>query len=62
MIEELKVVEQAVLEEFRRLHDQGGVLGALGVSIKVKIREESLLYERRKRTGELPIVASLPAP
>ena len=51
------LVEQAVLEEFRRLHDRGGVLGALERQYqRSKIQEESLLYEHRKHTGELPII------
>ena len=58
VIEELtELVEQAVLEEFRRLHDRGGVLGALERQYqRSKIQEESLLYEHRKHTGELPII------
>ena len=58
VIEELTdLVEQAVLDEFRRLHDRGGVLGALERQYqRSKIQEESLLYEHRKHTGELPII------
>lgn len=52
-----ELVEDAVLEEFRRLHERGGVLGAMERQYqRSKIQEESLLYEHRKHTGELPIV------
>ena len=52
-----ELVEDAVLEEFRRLHERGGVLGAMERQYqRSKIQEESLLYEHRKYTGELPIV------
>ena len=52
-----EAVEQAVLEEFRRLSDRGGVLGAMErMYQRTKIQEESLLYESRKHSGELPIV------
>ena len=51
------LVEQAVLEEFRRLSDRGGVLGAMERQYqRSKIQEESLYYERLKHTGELPIM------
>jgi len=58
IIEELTdLVEEAVLAEFDRLTDRGGVLGAMErMYQRSKIQEESLLYERRKSTGELPIV------
>ncbi len=50
-------VEAAVLEEFERLNDRGGVLGAMETQYqRGRIQEESLLYERRKHSGELPIV------
>ncbi|MDE0959863.1 MAG: methylmalonyl-CoA mutase family protein [Planctomycetota bacterium] len=52
-----ELVEDAVLEEFRRLHERGGVLGAMERQYqRSKIQEESLLYEHRKHTGELPII------
>ena len=52
-----ELVEKAVLDEFRRLHDRGGVLGALERQYqRSKIQEESLLYEHRKHSGELPII------
>ena len=58
IIEELtELVEQAVLTEFRRISDRGGVLGAMErMYQRSKIQEESLLYETRKHTGELPII------
>ena len=58
IIEELTdLVEEAVLVEFDRLNDRGGVLGAMErMYQRSKIQEESLLYERKKSSGELPIV------
>ena len=46
-----------MLEEFERLSDRGGVLGAMErMYQRTKIQEESLYYERMKESGELPIV------
>ncbi|MBO6940848.1 MAG: methylmalonyl-CoA mutase family protein [Deltaproteobacteria bacterium] len=58
VIEELtELVEQAVLTEFRRISDRGGVLGAMErMYQRSKIQEESLHYESLKHTGELPII------
>ncbi len=58
IIEELTdLVEEAVLQEFERLSDRGGVLGAMErMYQRTKIQEESLYYERLKETGDLPIV------
>ncbi|MBR9976706.1 MAG: methylmalonyl-CoA mutase family protein [Bacteroidetes bacterium] len=58
IIEELTdLVEEAVLLEFRRISDRGGVLGAMETMYqRGKIQEESMLYEHRKHSGELPIV------
>ena len=58
IIEELTdLVEEAVLQEFERLSDRGGVLGAMErMYQRTKIQEESLYYERMKESGELPIV------
>lgn len=58
IIEELTdLVEAAVLAEFRRLSDRGGVLGAMErMYQRSKIQEESLHYETLKHTGALPIV------
>ena len=57
-IEELTdLVEAAVLAEFDRLTDRGGVLGAMErMYQRNKIQEESLYYESMKHNGELPIV------
>jgi methylmalonyl-CoA mutase len=50
-------VEHAVLEEFLRLSDRGGVLGAMETQYqRSRIQEQSLHYEHRKHSGELPIV------
>ncbi|MEZ4906683.1 MAG: methylmalonyl-CoA mutase family protein [Saprospiraceae bacterium] len=58
IIEELTdLVEEAVLAEFDRLSDRGGVLGAMETGYqRSKIQEESLYYETQKNTGELPII------
>src|SRR5438477_1579160 len=58
LIEELTdLVEEAVLAEFDRLTDRGGVLGAMErMYQRNKIQEESLYYENLKHTGELPII------
>lgn len=57
-IEELtNLVEEAVLAEFDRLTERGGVLGAMErMYQRNKIQEESLYYEHQKHTGELPLV------
>ena len=58
LIEELTdLVEQAVMEEFNRISERGGVLGAMErMYQRNKIQEESLYYETQKHTGEFPIV------
>ncbi len=58
MIEELTdLVEEAVLKEFDRLTERGGVLGAMErMYQRNKIQEESMIYESRKHNGELPII------
>ena len=58
IIEELtELVEQAVLEEFKRINDRGGVLGAMETMYqRSKIQEESLYYETLKHSGEYPII------
>ena len=58
IIEELTdLVEEAVLTEFDRITERGGVLGAMErMYQRNKIQEESLQYEHLKHTGELPIV------
>jgi len=57
-IEELTdLVEEAVMTEFDRLTDRGGVLGAMErMYQRNKIQEESLHYESLKHNGELPII------
>jgi methylmalonyl-CoA mutase len=58
IIEELTdLVEEAVLTEFKRINDRGGVLGAMETMYqRGKIQEESLYYETLKHTGEFPII------
>jgi methylmalonyl-CoA mutase len=58
IIEELTdVVEEAVLTEFDRISQRGGVLGAMETGYqRGKIQEESLHYEHLKYTGEYPII------
>ncbi len=58
IIEELtELVEEAVLAEFRRISERGGVLGAMErMYQRTRIQEESLYYESLKHSGELPIV------
>jgi methylmalonyl-CoA mutase len=51
------MVEEAVLKEFEALDARGGVLGAMETMYqRGKIQEESLYYESKKHSGELPIV------
>ncbi|MBT3993424.1 MAG: methylmalonyl-CoA mutase family protein [Gammaproteobacteria bacterium] len=58
IIEELTdLVEEAVLTEFDRITERGGVLGAMETMYqRSKIQEESLQYETLKHTGEFPII------
>ncbi|MBX2930817.1 MAG: methylmalonyl-CoA mutase family protein [Chitinophagaceae bacterium] len=58
IIEELTdLVEEAVLTEFDRITDRGGVLGAMErMYQRNKIQEESMYYETQKHTGELPLI------
>ncbi|EAS18967.1 methylmalonyl-CoA mutase [Flavobacteria bacterium BBFL7] len=58
IIEELTdLVEAAVLEEFDRITERGGVLGAMETMYqRSKIQEESMHYEMLKHTGEFPII------
>ncbi len=58
IIEELTdLVEQAVYEEFERVSERGGVLGAMETMYqRSKIQDESMVYEGKKASGELPIV------
>jgi methylmalonyl-CoA mutase len=51
------LVEEAVLAEFDRITERGGVLGAMETMYqRSKIQEESLYYETLKHTGEYPII------
>ena len=58
VVEELTdLVEKAVLAEFERISERGGVLGAMETQYqRSRIQEDSLQYERLKHSGELPIV------
>ena len=58
IVEELTdLVEEAVLEQFEQISQRGGVLGAMETLYqRTKIQEESMLYEHKKHTGELPII------
>jgi methylmalonyl-CoA mutase len=58
IIDELTdLVEEAVLAEFERIDQRGGVLGAMETQYqRSKIQDESLLYEHKKHSGELPII------
>ena len=58
IIEELTdLVEEAVLQEFERIAERGGVLGAMETGYqRSKIQEESLHYEHLKHDGTLPII------
>lgn len=58
IIEELTdLVEEAVLSEFDRITERGGVLGAMETMYqRSKIQEESLYYETLKHSGEFPII------
>jgi len=58
IVEELTdLVEEAVLQEFDRLNDRGGVLGSMETQYqRGKIQDESMYYEMKKHTGDLPII------
>ena len=58
VIDELtELVEEAVLAEFERIAERGGVLGAMETGYqRGKIQDESMHYEMLKHTGELPII------
>jgi isobutyryl-CoA mutase len=58
IIDELtELVEEAVLAEFEKIAERGGVLGAMETGYqRSKIQEESMHYEMLKHTGELPII------
>ncbi|KAA1427662.1 fused isobutyryl-CoA mutase/GTPase IcmF [Nocardioides antri] len=51
------LVEEAVLAEFDRISERGGVLGAMETGYqRGRIQDESMLYEHRKHDGSLPII------
>jgi methylmalonyl-CoA mutase len=58
IIEELTdLVEEAVLKEFERISERGGVLGAMETGYqRSKIQEESMVYEHKKHDGSYPII------
>jgi methylmalonyl-CoA mutase len=58
VIEELTdLVEEAVLLEFERISERGGVLGAMELGYqRGRIQDESMLYEQRKHDGSLPLI------
>lgn len=58
VVDELaQIVEEAVLAEFERISDKGGVLGSMeSMYQRGKIQEESLYYETLKDSGEFPII------
>jgi isobutyryl-CoA mutase len=58
VIDELtELVEEAVLTEFEKIAERGGVLGAMETGYqRGKIQEESMHYEMQKHTGEYPII------
>ncbi|WP_309625583.1 methylmalonyl-CoA mutase family protein, partial [Methylibium sp.] len=58
IIDELtELVEEAVLTEFERISERGGVLGAMETGYqRGRIQDESMHYEMQKHTGELPII------
>jgi methylmalonyl-CoA mutase len=58
IIDELTdLVEEAVYEEFKRISERGGVLGAMDTMYqRGKIQDESLRYESKKHDGSLPII------
>ena len=58
VIEQLtELVEEAVLQEFERISERGGVLGAMETGYqRGKIQDESMLYEHRKHDGSLPLI------
>src|SRR5204863_6983762 len=58
VIDELTdLVEEAVLTEFDRISERGGVLGAMETGYqRGRIQDESMLYEQRKHDGSLPLI------
>lgn len=58
IVDELtELVEESVLQEFERISERGGVLGAMETGYqRGKIQDESMEYEKRKHDGSLPII------
>jgi methylmalonyl-CoA mutase len=58
IVEEMTdLVEEAVLQEFDRITERGGVIGAMETQYqRGKIQEESMYYEQKKFSGEMPII------
>lgn len=58
IVEELTdLVEEAVLQEFERISERGGVLGAMETGFqRGKIQDESMLYEHKKHDGSYPVI------
>src|SRR5690625_1284571 len=58
IIKELRdIIEEAVLQEFEKMNDRGGVLGVMERQYqRGKIQQESLYYEGKKHSGALPII------
>ncbi|MBC7608379.1 MAG: methylmalonyl-CoA mutase family protein [Polaromonas sp.] len=55
--EQTELLEEAVLQEFERIAERGGVLGAMETGYqRGRIQDESMHYEMLKHTGELPII------
>ena len=51
------IVEEAVYKEFEAISERGGVLGAMDTMYqRGKIQEESMIYERKKHDGSLPLI------
>ena len=56
-VQTIELVEEAVLREFERISERGGVLGAMETGYqRGRIQDESMLYEHRKHDGSLPII------
>ncbi|MGB5292849.1 MAG: methylmalonyl-CoA mutase family protein, partial [Lysobacterales bacterium] len=58
IVDELtELVEEAVYQEFERISDRGGVLGAMDTMYqRSKIQDESMYYEHKKHDGSLPLI------
>ena len=57
VVQLMDLVEEAVYQEFKRISERGGVLGAMDTMYqRGKIQEESLYYETKKHDGSLPLI------